>query len=164
MALLKNGRVVADPYIDVSSAEEIPADGALLVSLAQWQNQWDRLQRRPEPVGVLLESDQHPEIIADDLEQIALIALRFPSFRDGRPYSYARLLRERYGFSGELRAVGDVLLEQLHFMHRCGFDAFEIDSDDPERDYAIAQGEFSVWYQPTGDGRPTAIQLRHARR
>ncbi|RMF97104.1 MAG: DUF934 domain-containing protein [Gammaproteobacteria bacterium] len=164
MALVKEGRIVSDPYIDVSSAEELPPQGALLVSLEHWQNHWDRLQCRPEPVGILLESDQHPEIIADDLEQLSLIALRFPTFRDGRPYSYARLLRERYGFGGELRAVGDVLLEQLHFMQRCGFDAFEIDSDDPERDYAIAQGEFSVWYQPTGDGRPTAIQLRHARR
>ena len=93
----------------------------------------------------------------------ALVALDFPKFRDGRAYSYARLLRERYGFRGELRAVGEVLLEQLFFMLRTGFDAFEIQGPDPSGAYRTALADFSVWYQPTGDGRPTAIQLRRAR-
>jgi uncharacterized protein (DUF934 family) len=85
----------------------------------------------------------------------------FPRFRDGRAYSYARLLRERYGFEGEIRAVGDVLMEQLMFMLRVGFDAFEISEQNPLEAYRTAVGEFSVWYQPTGDGRPTAVSLRH---
>jgi uncharacterized protein (DUF934 family) len=70
-------------------------------------------------------------------------------------------LRERYGFKGELRAVGEVLLEQLFFMLRTGFDAFDIQSADPLKDWRTALADFSVWYQPTADGRPTAIQLRH---
>lgn len=161
MALLKHGKLVADPFTDVTGADAIPADGAVLVSLEQWQDHCRVLQRRRDPVGVLLQSDQHPEIIADDLDQIALVALAFPTFRDGRAYSCARLLRERYGFTGELRAVGDVLLEQLHFMQRCGFDAFDIDSENPARDYATAQSDFSVWYQPAADGRPWAARQRH---
>ena len=92
-----------------------------------------------------------------------VVALEFPKFRDGRAYSYARLLRERYGFKGELRAVGEVLLEQLFFMLRTGFDAFEIESADPLEDYRTALADFSVWYQPTADGRPTAMQLRRTK-
>ncbi|MDJ0928395.1 MAG: DUF934 domain-containing protein [Gammaproteobacteria bacterium] len=163
MALVKNGELVNDPFRDVTGADTIPPDGAVLVSLEQWQDHCHSLQRRPDPVGVLLESDQHPEIIADDLDQIAVVALAFPTFRDGRAYSYARLLRERYGFTGELRAVGDVLLEQLHYMQRCGFDAFQLDGEDPARDFAIAQSDFSVWYQPASDGRLSALRLRHRR-
>jgi uncharacterized protein (DUF934 family) len=119
------------------------------------------LLARKAPVGVRLKSDQSPELIAADLERLALVALEFPKFRDGRAYSHARILRERYGFRGELRAVGDVLMEQLHFMLRTGFNAFEIAGPDPLEQYRTAKAEFSVWYQPTGDGRPTAINLRH---
>ena len=112
-------------------------------------------------MGVKLKSDQPPELVAEDLQSLALIALEFPVFRDGRAYSYARLLREQYRFTGEIRAVGDVLLEQLHFMERTGFDAFELNSDDPLGELQIAAGDFDVWYQPAADGRKTAIQLRH---
>ena len=164
MALIKNGKLVDDDYQNVTDAEDFPAAGAVLVSLEQWQDHWQGLQRRPESVGVWLRSDQHPEVIADDLEQIDLVALEFPTFRDGRAYSYARLLRERFGFSGELRAVGDVLLEQLHYMQRCGFDAFEISSETAENDFSVAQTDFSVWYQPSADERPSALRLRHGRR
>ena len=97
----------------------------------------------------------------NDLDQFTVIALEFPAFRDGRAYSYARLLRDRYGYTAELRAVGDVLLEQLHFMQRVGFDAFQIDSDNPLDDYRTAINEFSAWYQPSGDDRKTVVDLRH---
>jgi uncharacterized protein (DUF934 family) len=114
-------------------------------------------------LGVRLRSDQSPELIAADLPQLRLVALEFPAFRDGRAYSYARILRERYGFTGEIRAVGDVLMEQLHFMLRTGFNAFEITGLDPLKEYRTAMQDFTVWYQPTGDGRRTAVQLRHGR-
>ena len=80
---------------------------------------------------------------------------------DGRAYSYARLLRNHYGYQGELRAVGDVLLEQLHFMQRVGFNAFAINGNSPLEDFEIADRDFSAWYQPSTDRRATAIQLRH---
>ena len=91
-----------------------------------------------------MHSDQSPELIADDVQRFALVALEFPKFRDGRAYSYARLLRERYGFKGELRAVGDVLLEQLFFMLRTGFDAFELQQSAGSRcgDYQHRDGRF----------------------
>lgn len=161
MALVKDGVLVADGFIDVTTADSIPGTGSVMVSLDQWFANLDALIARRDPIGIRLRSTQHPEVIADDLDHFALIALEFPVFKDGRAYTYARLLRERWGFTGELRAVGDVLLEQLHFMQRCGFNAFELNSADPLKDWQTAMGEFSTWYQATGDGRRPARELRH---
>jgi uncharacterized protein (DUF934 family) len=162
MSLIKGGNLVEDTFVDASGSETIPPSGPVIVNLAQWQAQRDALLERGTPLGLRLHSDQSPEAIADDIQHFALIALEFPKFRDGRAYSYARLLRERYGFKGELRAVGDVLMEQVFFMVRTGFDAFDLQqSPDPVADFQTALRDFSVWYQPTGDGRPTAMQLRH---
>jgi uncharacterized protein (DUF934 family) len=163
MALIKNHELTPDTYTRIAGDAELPDQGGVLVDLQRWQDDWQSLGRRGSPVGVWLTSDQHPEIIADDLDQIDLVALEFPSFRDGRAYSYARLLRDRYGFSGELRAVGDVLPDQLLYMHRVGFDAFELAGQDPLSDYQTALEEFDVFYQPAADARATALRLRHAR-
>jgi uncharacterized protein (DUF934 family) len=164
MALVKNGELVTSAIVDASSADAVPPSGPVIVSLDQWKARREELLKRGTPLGIRLHSDQAPELIAADLPHFAVVALEFPKFRDGRAYSYARLLRERYGFKGELRAVGEVLLEQLFFMLRTGFDAFEIDSADPLKDYGTAVADFSVWYQPAADGRPTAMQLRRAKR
>jgi uncharacterized protein (DUF934 family) len=160
MTLIKDRRVAIDPFRRIGADESLPAEGALLVPLTVWQDQWERLVCRREPVGVQLASHEHPEIIGDDVDQLDLIALEFPTFRDGRAYSCARLIRERYGFTGELRAVGDVLLEQLHYMERVGFNAFEFISDDPLIDFEIAANDFTVWYQAAGDDRRPAPVLR----
>ena len=161
MALVKNGELVASPFVDASGAEAVPPTGPVIVSLDQWKAQRDELLKRGTPLGIRLRSDQPPDLVAADLSHFAVVALEFPKFRDGRAYSYARLLRERYGFKGEVRAVGEVLLEQLFFMLRTGFDVFDIQSADPIKDWRTALADFSVWYQPAADGRPTAIQLRH---
>ena len=161
MTLLINGQVAENRYTDVSAADDIPAEGAVIVSLAQWKERRDALLAREAGLGIVLRSDEKPETIADDLGHFDVIALDFPAFGDGRAYSYARLLRSRYNFQGELRAVGDVLLEQLHFMHRVGFNAFDVKDADAAEAWAVAAADISVWYQPTGDGRDSVIQLRH---
>jgi uncharacterized protein (DUF934 family) len=161
MALIRDDRLVDDDARLLADDEAVPETGRVVVSLARWQKEREALLARKAPVGVRLKSDETPEAIADDLGRLDLVELEFPKFRDGRAYSNARILRERYGFRGELRAVGDVLMEQLHFMLRTGFNAFEIAGPDPLAQYETAKAEFSVWYQPTGDGRPTAISLRH---
>jgi uncharacterized protein (DUF934 family) len=163
MALIKNGELVTSSFVDASALEAIPPTGPVIVSLEQWRAQRAELLQRGSPLGIRLHSDQPPELIAADLPHFELVALEFPKFRDGRAYSYARLLRERYGFKGELRAVGEVLLEQLFFMVRTGFDAFDVQSADPLEDYRTALADFSVWYQPAADGRPTAMQLRRSK-
>ncbi len=163
MALIKNGAIASDRYGRLPEEGALPAHGPILVSLEQWQQWRDELTARDAPVGVRLTGEQHPEAIAADLEHLDLVALEFPSFRDGRAYSYARLLRDRYAYTGELRAVGDVLFDQLLHMHRVGFDAFEVGGDDPLGDYEDAVGEFGVVYQPASDDRIPALRLRHAR-
>lgn len=160
--LIKNGAVTDDTYVTVGADEALPASGDVIVTLERWRADRAALDARDGRLGVRLRSDEPPDLIADALARLSVIALEFPAFRDGRAYSYARLLRDRYGFAGELRAVGDVLLEQLHFMVRVGFDSFELDSDDPERDFRIAAGDFSVWYQPASDDRSSAVELRHS--
>jgi len=161
MALIRDDQLADDDSRLLTDDEALPGTGKIVVSLARWQKERETLVARKAPVGVRLKSDESPEAIAADLDRLALVELEFPKFRDGRAYSNARILRERYGFGGELRAVGDVLMEQLHFMLRTGFNAFEIAGPDPLEQYRTAKAEFSVWYQPTGDGRPTAISLRH---
>ena len=161
MALLKDGKLSDDIYTDVSALEDLPADGAIIVSLPQWQAQREVLIGRGEPLGIVLRSDEKPELIRDDLGHFSVVALDFPVFRDGRAYSYARLVR-RMGWDGELRAVGEVLLEQLHYMHRVGFNSFLVTDDDAVAAWETACADFTVWYQPTGDGRQTVLARRHS--
>ncbi|MCF7202434.1 DUF934 domain-containing protein [Pseudomonas oligotrophica] len=123
----------------------------VIVPLALWLDHAHALKARDGGLGVWLDSDEPVEEIADDLQHFQVVALNFPAFTDGRHYSSARLLRERYGFKGEIRAIGDVLRDQLFYMRRCGFDAFAIRADrDP---YEALEGlkDFSVAYQAAAD-------------
>lgn len=157
------GQVVDDPWTLVGDDEPLPENGPVIVTLARWQQDRESLIASGRPLGVRLATDQLAGTIAGDLPHLSLIALEFPSFRDGRAYSTARQLRDRYGFRGELRAVGNVLRDQLLFMHRCGFDAFEVPGADAAAAFARALGEFSVFYQPASDQRLPATRLRPLR-
>lgn len=162
MPLIKHGRPAADPWIVLAGGEPTPDGAAIIVGLARWQAEREALIRRPGPLGLRLKSDQPPGLVAGDLGCFALVALEFPKFTDGRAYSYARLLRERHGFQGEVRAVGNVLRDQFLFMHRCGFDAFEV-ADRHLDAWTGALNEITVAYQPAGDGLVPAWRLRHGR-
>ncbi len=161
MPLLKNGEVVEDVWTVLPESAEGDNDSPqgpandidLIVTLDQWKAADETLRYRNGRLGLRLRSDQAPNEIAEDLRHFDLIALEFPKFGDGRAYSYARLLRERHGFTGELRAVGNVLRDQLFFMLRCGFDSFEVADEGAVTDWRAAIAEMSIWYQPTGDGR-----------
>lgn len=161
MALIKNGILADDPWLMIDDDQPLPEEGPVVVSLERWRAEAKALGARSGGVGVRLRPGQEPEEIANDLKALALIVLEFPGFRDGRAFSQARTLRERYGYGGELRAVGDILYDQFMFLHRCGFDAVEVASEKAAREWQKALGEIDVWYQPTGDGRATANQLRH---
>ena len=126
---------------------DFPQRADLIAPLALFQARGAELLDRFGRTGVVLEPHEDPAAIAPALERISLVAVRFPKFGDGRGYSIARLLRERHGYRGELRAVGDVLRDQLLFMKRSGFDSFSL-RDDQEPDEAIAAfREFSEEYQ-----------------
>lgn len=163
MPLIKHNAIVEDPWVVLEDGEPAPQGAPVVVSLERWQAERDGLMDAGVPLGITLRSDQPPRLIADDVEQFALIALDFPKFTDGRPFSYARLLRERYGFAGELRATGHVLRDQALFLARCGFDAIALPAGTPVESWRAALARISVCYQPTGDGRPWAARLRRSR-
>jgi uncharacterized protein (DUF934 family) len=164
MTLIRNGALVeGDPWRFFAEGEELPADGAALVTARCWAKERERLIGRNAPIGVKLEADDQPSAIAGDLDRFGLVAVDFPKFNDGRGYSSARLLRERYGYKGEIRAVGRVLRDQLLLMLRCGFDGFDLADKDPVAAWAQAVGDMSVFYQPAADDRAPARTLRHPR-
>jgi uncharacterized protein (DUF934 family) len=163
MPLIKNGRAVEDPWLTLDDDAPLPATGPVIVSLARFREQRDALLARGAPLGVRLKSSELAGEIGADARALDLVAIEFPTFRDGRGYSTARLLRERWGFAGELRAVGNVLRDQLLFMHRCGFDAYEIAHPDAAQVWRKAIGEFTVFYQRATDDSVPATLLRQRR-
>jgi uncharacterized protein (DUF934 family) len=149
-----------DPYVMVADDAAAPDFGAVILPLARFQAEGAALLGEGRSVGVLLQADQPVEDLAYDLPCLALVALSFPKYRDGRSYSAARILRERYGFGGEIRAVGDVLREQAGPMVRCGFDAFEpADGSTPE-EWLAAAVRYHHIYQRGADARQPAYVER----
>jgi uncharacterized protein (DUF934 family) len=166
MPLVKNGKITTDAFVHVADDAPIPADGAILVSATRFLDDPEALSRRVGRTGVIWPNNRDVDDLVPYLDRLAAVGLVFPTFRDGRAYSQARLLRERHGFRGELRATGQVLRDQFVFMLRAGFDAFEVKKPADAEAFANTTKRYSVFYQPTGDGRVTALnqrmQLRHS--
>ncbi len=165
MALFMDGGFAPDPWRRLDETEELPSDGRVLMPLDDWRRR--ALFRSHAHValsnvafGLLLDPDDPIEEIAPDLQYLALVAIAFPKFTDGRGYSMARLIRTRFGFTGQLRAAGDVLFDQLQWMTRCGFDAFEI--NDAATIRLLESGrrpDFQHFYQP-GAAREVPVGTR----
>jgi len=151
--------LVEDPFTTVSDDWAIP-QGDVIISLTRFQAEGEQLLSEGRSVGVRLESHEEVEALAYDLPRLGVVALAFPKFGDGRAYSYARLLRERFGYKGEVRAVGDVLREQAGFMVRCGFDAFEPADGSTLEDWERATHRFRHVYQRSTDSRAPAFVER----
>lgn len=151
--IIKKNQVVTDKWIllaaDTELNEALQTPQAI-VPFALWQEHKEQL-KNVQPLGIWLESNEAIEDIAEDLPHFAVIALNFPVFTDGRHFSSARLLRERYAYTGEIRAIGDVLRDQLFFMQRCGFDAYVIRADRCPTDALKGLTELSVTYQAAYD-------------
>lgn len=129
--LIRHDVVVEDDWIVVAadaSLADLPPDARVIVPVALWQKERRALLRRGD-VGVWLAATDEPDSVAADLAHLPVIAVDFPKFGDGRGFSIARLLRDRHGYIGELRAIGDVFRDQLFFMRECGFDAFAVRPD-----------------------------------
>jgi uncharacterized protein (DUF934 family) len=164
MPLVKNGKVAADIFVHVPDGAELPEEAAVLVSAARFLEDAPALLARTGKLGVIWPNNRDVDDLVPFLDRLAVVALVFPSFRDGRAYSQARLLRERHGYDGELRATGQVLRDQFVFMLRAGFDAFEAKKDRDADAFALTAKRYSVFYQPTGDGRVTALHRRMQQR
>jgi uncharacterized protein (DUF934 family) len=160
MPLLRDGRVIDDPWRHLDDAESLPDGAPATVSLKRWTAERDALSRRNGRLGLRLPNDAAVSALAEDIARFDLITLAFPRFTDGRAYSQARLLRGRLGFRGELRATGNVLRDQLMFMRRCGIDAFEVGDRALAENWLAALGEFDVFYQPAADSQPWIARQR----
>jgi uncharacterized protein (DUF934 family) len=148
-----------DAFVFVSDEEAVPTQGDVVVSLKRFLAEGEALAAGRK-VGVLVQPDEQVEDLAYDLPRLAVVALAFPKYRDGRAYSSARVLRGRLNYTGELRAVGDVLQEQALHMVRCGFDAFEpADGSDPEA-WSKAAHRYRHVYQRAADDRPAVFTER----
>ena len=124
--LWKNGKFITDIWRLTADDAPFPIDGRAILTLAHWRHEQAAILATGLAVGVLVQVNETLDSQTDNLERLHVITLNFPKFTDGRAYSTARRLREEYGYTGELRATGDVLIDQLPLMLRSGFDAFEI--------------------------------------
>lgn len=150
MQIIRKRAITDDDFVHVPDGAELPESGKPIVTLARYATSRQPLLATFPLMGVRITSDKLPSDIPE-LERLALIAIEFPRFTDGRGYSIARQLRDRHRFSGELRAVGWVLRDQLFYLERCGFDAFELKPGKPLESALEAFGEFSATYQAAAD-------------
>jgi uncharacterized protein (DUF934 family) len=150
--LIKERRVAEDTWQLLERGAEgalpaVPAGGDVIVPLGLWLERRTDLLAYPGRLGVWLDSHEDPAAVAPDLGRFAVVAVNFPKFADGRGFSTARLLRERYGYRGELRAIGQVARDLLFYMAGCGFDAFAVREGESVEDAIAAFSDFSESYQ-----------------
>lgn len=164
--LIKDGVIAENTWAFIAKAEgeaaavAVPA-GQVLIPLAVWLAQKAQLQNRTD-IGVWIDSDEAAELIGEDANRFAVIGINFPGFMDGRPFSTARLLRERYGFKGELRATGNFIRDQLCYLRRCGVNAFAFSNPEANLDEAVKSlNDLQEYYQAAVD-QPLPLFRRRA--
>src|SRR5438105_7105806 len=145
MPLVKNGTIATDIFFHAADGAELPGDGPVLVPAARFLEDPEALLKRSGKVGVIWPNNRDLDDLVPYLDRVAVVALVFPSFRDGRAYTQARLLRERHRYRGELRATGQVLRDQFLFMLRAGFDAFEVKKPGDAEAFAGTVTRYSVF-------------------
>jgi len=149
--LIRDGSIIDDRWIlirDAAQFASIPENAPVIVPLGLWREQHDALSGRGD-IGVWVAPSEDPAALENDVGLLPLVAVDFPQFTDGRGYSIGRLLREKYGFKGELRAIGDVLRDQLYYLRACGFNAFALRADRDLADALKGLADFSDNYQST---------------
>lgn len=165
MPLLEDGHEVAkDPWQFLQEDEPLPSSGDVVVSLERLQKEKELLRRHQGRCAVLLASGQSPHLLKDDLSLCAMIVLDISNFKDGRAFSSARVLRERYGYRGIIRVRGAILQDQLLFYHRCGVDAIQSDARITAQAWDDALAELSYAYQPASDKSRSIMSLRARRK
>jgi len=163
MPLIKGGAFVEDAYAAVADDAPLPETGPFVVTLARFEKERDTILARNVPIGIRLASADSPESLAEDLQRVSVVVLEFPYFKDGRAFSWARMLRTRLSFKGEIRGSKHFLYDQIAFMDRSGFDAYEVPEGFTLEQFRRALGEISVAYQPSIDRRKTIRDLRASR-
>lgn len=169
-SFIKNRTIVEDNWQRLDAAQwlqvgesglvaDFPTHGDLLAPLRLWRLRGDELHARGGGLGLRIEAWAEPEEFSDLLPKVQLVAIEILQFTDGRAYSLARLLRERYRYEGKLRAEGDVLRDQLYYLWRCGFDAFALKDPGRSGEALASLGDFSEAYQSSVE-RPQPLFRR----
>lgn len=162
MPLIKDGAEIEDTWTFYADEAEFPSSGCITVPLAKLIDDADALLARNQQIGIRLAPADDPHDLTPYLDRIALIEIDFPKYTDGRGYSQAQLLRRRLGYAGELRAVGHVLTDQILYMNRSGFDAYQTTRADLPH-VVKALEEYSAFYQPAADGQTSVFSRRHTK-
>ena len=160
--IIRNKQVVDDDWTAIADDAELPTSGRVILSLKRWQEVRDALKTGDVVAGVRIPNNVDLATLWDQLKDRPLIAIEFPAFGDGRAFSQARLLRERYGYKGEIRAVGDVVRDQIFFMHRTGIDTIVPRADQDLAVCLTAFRDFTVPYQGSADQPVSVFQRRRA--
>jgi len=163
MPLIENGKIIEDKFVRVSDEDALPEGVPVLIGIDRFLKEAAALKGRQAPVGVIWPNNRPIAEIEPYLGQLSLIALNFPIFRDGRAYSQARLLRERLGWTGPIRAVGNALQDQFLLMERSGFDQIEATKEADAKAFDEAVHRYTVFYQPATDERPSLLRQRLGR-
>ena len=158
--LLKDKRVIDDAWTLVDTDSQSLPDGDILLTYSQWQTFSEQLEFHSGQIGVVIEGNAEIEDIIEPLLKLPLIAINFPKFADGRGFSLATLLRERYNFNGEIRAVGGFIRDQLYLLSRCGFNAFKFSEDTDLSEAAKSLEDFSETYQVSADQEKPLFRRR----
>ncbi|KCZ52341.1 DUF934 domain-containing protein [Hyphomonas pacifica] len=160
MPLIKHGAEIDDIWAYVPDEADLSPGGCITVSLARFRSERDILLARNTDIGVRLAPEDDPHELEDFLDRLQLIEISFPKYTDGRGYSQAQLLRRRFNYAGELRAVGHVLRDQIFYMNRSGFDAYETARADLHQ-VLEALNEYTEVYQPGAAGQVPVFRKRH---
>ncbi len=159
MQVIKDGKIVANDVRHLAD-DEAPTAGRFTVSLARWRAERESLLATRGEVGVRLRGEDPVADIAADLPRLGLVVVEFPALADGRGFSQARLLRDRYGYAGEIRARGDFIRDQVYFLSRVGVNAFEPSGDESLADLLPALNDFTVNYQAAADEKHPLYRRR----
>lgn len=158
--LLRDREIANDDWQTLEAGADLPDAGQLILELAHWQELGAPASSEARAIGVLLPNTEDVEALWPSIAELPLLALNFPLYSDGRAYSQARLLRDRLGFRGRLRATGEVIRDQVLEMHRCGFDEIVPRADQSLDDCLRAFKDFSLAYQGAADGQPSIFRRR----
>lgn len=159
MQIIRDGKIVHDDWRHLANDEPLPA-GKATISLTRWLAEKAALQSASSELGLRLRGEDSIDAIVDDLKSFGLIAIEFPTMTDGRGFSLARLLRERYGYTGEIRARGDFIRDQMFFLSRVGVNAFECHAGQDLETFLPALSEYTVTYQAAADPEQSHYRRR----
>jgi len=147
MPLIENGRTIADTWVTLADDQPVPAEGSVIVSFVRWQAERDALSARTAPLGVRVPSTVTAAVVGPDAGRFALVVVEFPKFRDGRGFTTARELRERWGYTAEIRAVGNIVADQYPLLVRCGVSTVEVPEGTNVETWARTLNTVTIAYQ-----------------